>query len=813
MTAEDLAQRLCDTHLVMLRAESGISDAVILARGYRTIQDTKDPALADFAPAQRRAPGLLLPLWSTDGQNPLNVYRPDIPRTYDDKRKRKNTDGTYPQRVIKYELPKGEGSRLDCPPTCRPELGNPKTPLWITEGQKKADALASLGFCAVALLGVWNWKGRNDFGGVTLLADFDHIALNGRDVRIVFDSDVIRKREVKQALERLTEHLQRKGARVVAVYLPAGEKGAKTGVDDYLGAGHTAQELEALIEAPRPLPQPAPVTVRLLAEAPKSLSRPLALVDGQAYAVAWLWTEVTRTESVDRQGNIVRHTPPLVTTEQRRFIVAADGVVYGEGHDKPAEDLGLVVHLDEIPPPEVTWTAGGVVDYRAGRRADPVGVFRRLVEVIDRFMDFNRSLADQKTMAEMVAAYVLATWFLDSFSTIGFLWPTGDRGSGKTQLIALVARLSYLGAFITAGGSFPSLRDLADYGATLAFDDAENLADAKTTDPDKRTLLLAGNRRGNTIPLKELGPDNRWRTRYVNTFCPRLFSATRLPDPILASRTIVIPLIRTPDRRRANADPEDLTLWPHDRRRLIDDLWALALCHLSEMAQFERAVNDHATLTGRNLEPWRALLAVARWLDSKDNSGLLRREMAQETGEVAQNGTGYKDTGLWDRLNGLSVRYQEERPDLETVDITALSIRALCHCAISANRANIGMTHPLEKKWTFTTALVKGAILEDIGEEDAKPETITPHRVGRALGKMRLRQVPRAGGRGSRQWEVTLDDLGRWTTTYGLKLPEELEKLKESGTVGGIPDINGPNGTIGTMAQNAVGEALEVGEI
>jgi hypothetical protein len=135
-----------------------------------------------------------------------------------------------------------------------------------------------------------------------------------------------------------------------------------------------------------------------------------------------------------------------------------------------------------------------------------------------------------------------------------------------------VCELAHLGQIILAGGSFASLRDMADYGACLAFDDAENLSDPHKTDPDKRALLLAGNRRGNTVPIKESTPDRGWRTRYVNTLCPRLFSATRFPDPILASRTIVVPLIRTPDKYRANADPLEYHLWPTDRRQLLDDL-------------------------------------------------------------------------------------------------------------------------------------------------------------------------------------------------------------------------------------------------
>ena len=147
-------------------------------------------------------------------------------------------------------------------------------------------------------------------------------------------------------------------------------------------------------------------------------------------------------------------------------------------------------------------------------------------------------------------------------------------------MLLLVAELSYLGMAIQAGGSYATLRDMADYGATLAFDDAENLASPRRTDPDKRTLLLAGNRRGSYVTVKEPVGKGRWRTRYVNAFCPRLFSAIELPDSVLASRTIVLPLVRTTDRRKANAEPLDFNLWPHERQRLVDDLWAMATANL-----------------------------------------------------------------------------------------------------------------------------------------------------------------------------------------------------------------------------------------
>jgi predicted RND superfamily exporter protein len=76
---------------------------------------------------------------------------------------------------------------------------------------------------------VWNFKGRNEFNGVTFLADFDYIALKNRPVYLVFDSDVTAKPAVRQALDRLTEHLKRKGAAVHVIYLPSLADGRKAG--------------------------------------------------------------------------------------------------------------------------------------------------------------------------------------------------------------------------------------------------------------------------------------------------------------------------------------------------------------------------------------------------------------------------------------------------------------------------------------------------------------------------------------------------------------------------------------------------------
>ena len=120
--------------------------------------------------------------------------------------------------------------------------------LFITEGIRKGDAAVSKGLACVALLGVWNWRGTDESGAITVLPDWEEIHLKGRTVYIVFDSDVMTKLSVKKSLERLARFLRARGAAVKLVYLPAGSAGEKVGLDDWFANGGSVTELKDLAE-------------------------------------------------------------------------------------------------------------------------------------------------------------------------------------------------------------------------------------------------------------------------------------------------------------------------------------------------------------------------------------------------------------------------------------------------------------------------------------------------------------------------------------------------------------------------------------
>ena len=455
-------------------------------------------------------------------------------------------------------------------------------------------------------------------------------------------------------------------------------------------------------------------TFELLDEAPLVMGRPLALLDGRAYAAAWPFVRATTRSQTAPPGDAAR-----LSTRQALWVVRDDGQAFGDGAGQPLAALGLALRLGDRPPNDRLWSSAGLQGYRRGARPASGALFERLAAVVDRFIDFDHSLAPQRTMCEFVAAYALSTWLLDAFGVVGFLWPTGDRGSGKTNLLHVVTQLAYLGTVMTAGGSFTSLRDLADYGATLAFDDAEQLAENGKGDPDKRALLLAGNRRGAVVTVKEPGPNGKgWQTRYLNAYCPRLFSAIRLPDPVLASRAIVVPLVRTTDRARANA----------------------------ELPAFDARAAAQARLAGRALQPWRAVLAVALWLEA------------------------HGQTGLHARLEQLALSYQSERTELESDDLTTLVVKGLL--ALYTQAAQRSLTPgPLDSFYVRLAELAP--LVEALSSLSEQPAgRITAQRLGFILGKLRVSRSPRHSAGQGRLWLIKRDDLKRWALSYGLSVPD-----------------------------------------
>lgn len=464
----------------------------------------------------------------------------------------------------------------------------------------------------------------------------------------------------------------------------------------------------------------------------EAMARPLCLINGNAYGATWL--PIAPPGDPDGKGG---RTELVVFTKDREFFCLAD--IKGS---RPLEDLPFRVELASEPKANRLLSPSGFRAYMNRESPSPQEVFAQVRETVDRFVSFENSLADQKTMSEFVSCWIIGTYFLDAFDVTGYLWPTGERGSGKTQLLNVVTSMALLGKTTTAGSSFASIRDEAHYGATLAFDDCEDL---KNMDNSKRELLLAGNMRGTIINRKEPAGKNEWRTLSINNFAPRLFSSIGLPDAVLGSRTISIPLITSLDTQKTRRSPLRSDDWSIDQQKIIDGLWSVSVDHLPRLRDCDQLASRQSALVAREHDIWRMPLAVAYWL---------------------QHDHGVE--GLWHRLEQLSTSYRKLQSENEEPDLSALVVQA-AHELIRQKGDDISVP----------TKLIANEVrrLEEVDEDFIFDQAngAQTQRVGRMLGRLGFDK----GGHGKRRsWRLCISKVDAIAKARGIPLdnPTNLAK-------------------------------------
>lgn len=225
-TSEPNRSLLLPQHQKLIE-DSGISDSIAQARGYRSLSTEQGIAPARLAKNQQLFPALLLPNWAITAEVSLYQVKPDNPRSIHGK-------------VVKYENPFGVRLSIDVPPTVRGKVLTGREPLFVTDGIEKADAAVSHGLTCIGLMGVYGWKNQDEFWKL--------IPLNQRMVYIVFDSDITTNRSVATAAVDLAVHVKSMGAKPYLVTLPA-DSNKKVGLNDFLKAQGTPSRLYSLAKA------------------------------------------------------------------------------------------------------------------------------------------------------------------------------------------------------------------------------------------------------------------------------------------------------------------------------------------------------------------------------------------------------------------------------------------------------------------------------------------------------------------------------------------------------------------------------------
>jgi hypothetical protein len=259
-TAEEARQRLrerLDYRYHEVVEESGIAPDVAVERDYHLEKTKTGLSALGFARSQQRAPAIVIPRFSPSGEEIPPQIKPDSPRIVE-------RNGTI--REVKYESVFGSQIRLSVHPRSVKVMRDARHALFITEGDKKGDALVSRGAAAVILQGVSCWD---------VPQDWEDIKLYGRNVIVAFDADVMINPNVQSETLKLATFLRERGAKVRFLRWPERYRGTKMGVDDFLASGDgTAEDL-----------------LRMAEDAPDEEAQQvgISMADIEPEVVEWLW--------------------------------------------------------------------------------------------------------------------------------------------------------------------------------------------------------------------------------------------------------------------------------------------------------------------------------------------------------------------------------------------------------------------------------------------------------------------------------------------------------------------------------------------
>ena len=149
----------------------------------------------------------------------------------------------------KYSSASGAGIRLYFPPGVLDYFNNPKTTVYITEGEKKAAAATARGIPCIGIGGIWSWGGKRNGSNKTLHPDFDLIPnLKDRCVVMIQDSDA-RDPEKVDDFDNAFDDFREAAAdinKVFRIIVPS-QGNTKQGLDDFL-LTHSRRQFIQLVE-------------------------------------------------------------------------------------------------------------------------------------------------------------------------------------------------------------------------------------------------------------------------------------------------------------------------------------------------------------------------------------------------------------------------------------------------------------------------------------------------------------------------------------------------------------------------------------
>jgi hypothetical protein len=232
---------------------------------------------------------------------------------------------------------------------------------------------------------------------------------------------------------------------------------------------------------------------------------------------------------------------------------------------------------------------------------------------------------DDGRIYDLLACFVLFTYFhpLFNYATIIHLW--GNAGTGKTKVCSLLDALCFNPVNSANISAATLYRIIEGSRATVILDESEDLMG---TEKGKEiiNMLLAGIGKSGQVYRQEKTNDV-FSTAIFRIFSPKIIANIKgIELPSILSRVIRIVMTGSKDKVILNRNVEiENKSWEFYRNQL----YRMALLHYEEIKNVIGQLPEHK-LNGRNFDIWEGILTIAYACDKEIFDGLITYAIENE---------------------------------------------------------------------------------------------------------------------------------------------------------------------------------------
>jgi hypothetical protein len=356
--------------------------------------------------------------------------------------------------------------------------------IFVTEGERDADNLHTLGFAATTSPG----------GAGKWLSEYNQ-ALAAADVVIIPDNDRAGHDHAEQVAASL--HAVAKRIRVLDIGKHWAECPAKGDISDWLQSGGTADKLKELLAA---LPD---------------------------------WKPDGNDDSQQKDDQRIAALAEL------------NGIAYQKGRTQAAAELGIPVGaLDKLVRQcraQADEDAASLPHWKVEPSPDPVDGAALLADIKSVFC---RYIVLPKGAADALALWTLHAWTADAGDVSPFLvLVSPTKRCGKTSVLIILQYLtprSELASNISASALF---RYIEETRPTLLIDEADSFV---KNNEEMRGILNSGHTKVAAYVIRNVDVNGEYKARRFSTWAPKAIATIRALADTLEDRSILVQLQRKP---------------------------------------------------------------------------------------------------------------------------------------------------------------------------------------------------------------------------------------------------------------------------